>query len=388
MHYSSTVFGQLLSLLPRRDFARFVGQYEANRYVKKFDAWNQLVLLLYAQATGKESLRDIETSCTLSGGAWYHLGVRSVARSTLSDAMNRRDWRIFEKLFYALLGQCRSLVPHRQFDFDNPLYSLDSTTVELCLSLFDWARFRTRKGALKMHTLLNNRSAVPEFLLVSEGRRADIAAIRHRRLPLEKGSILIFDRGYTDYAWWQKLDAAGVFFVTRPRSNQAAFVAGEHRAAEGAGILADELISIGEYHTMHRYPKLLRRVRYWSEEDNREYLYLTNNFILTASQIVACYRERWQIELFFKWIKQNLKVKSFLGTSRNAVLSQIWAAMIYYLLLAYLKFQTRFERSLLELARMVRETLLVRRSLLDLLSLNHRTLHRFRPPETVQLALL
>lgn len=379
--YSNTIFNQLLNFLPKDNFSQFVGQHHGDKYVKKVTTWNQLILLLYAQSTGKDSLREIETGFKAHDGSWYHLGVNSVAKSSLADANRRRSYQIFEKLFYSLLKQCQEVLPEREFSFKNPLYSFDSTTIKLCLSIFDWAKYSKTKGALKLHTLFNNRTTVPELLILSDGKTGDITAAKEKNLPLEKGSIIVFDRAYIDYEWWAKLNNDGIFFVSRVKSSQNIFVVGQHKTKLEKNILADETVIFGDYNAMNVYPEKLRRVKYFDEENGKVYVYLTNNFELTAGQIAQIYKERWQIELFFKWIKQNLKIKTFLGTSKNAVMTQIWVAMVYYLLLAYIKFQTKFKKSLLEFTRMIRETLMVRRNLVDLLSLNVRTVYKIKTQE-------
>lgn len=386
MHYSNTLFGQLVSFLSRYHFDAIVRKHTGDRYTKKYSAWNQLIVLLYAQATGKESLREIETGLVVHECAWYHLGIRSTKRSTLSDAHAKRDYRIFESTFYRLLEACAALTPESRFSFKNPLYALDSTMIDLCLSLFPWARYRTTKGALKLHTLLNVRTGIPEFISVSDGTRADITEAKNRTAPLERDSILVFDRGFVDYQWWNALNDQGMWFVTRTKTNQCIFVAGQHERVHPC-CLADEKIHVGEYQNAQSYPNALRRVIWRDALTGEVYSFITNNFTLTAEQIALIYKKRWEIELFFKWIKQHLKIQSFLGTSKNAVLSQIWTAMIFYLLVSYIKFQTRFKGSLLELTRMLRETLMMRRQIIDLLSLNITTLTKLRCLDSPQLGL-
>ena len=389
MSYSNTIFSQLLSFTPRDKFNQYVGQHNANKYTKKFDAWNQFTVLLYAQATGKDSLREIETGLTIQENTWSHLGIKSVARSTIAYANSHRDYHIFEQLFYAMLQQCRVVTPHRTFNFSNPLYSLDSTVINLCLSLCDWAKYRKEKGAFKLHTVIDNRTLLPELIISSDGKKADVKAGKEMdlHLKLKSGSIVVFDRAYIDYTWWYKLHKHNIFFVSRTKSNQSITVLGQHNTFLDKGILSDEKVLVGEYSGMKKYPEVLRLVRYYDEKTKKVYEYLTNNFKLSALNIACIYKDRWQIELFFKWIKQNLKIKTFLGTSLNAVMTQIWIAMIYYLLLAYIKFQTRFRKSILELTRMIRETLLVRRTLIDLLSLTSRTVSKFIPPPNPQMQL-
>jgi hypothetical protein len=350
--------------------------------------WNQFVAMLYAQASGKKSLREVETGFNVQKNTWYHLGINSVARSTLAEANSRRSSEIFEKLFYSLLDKCREITIENKFDFNNPLYSLDSSTINLCLSVFNWAKYRTTKGALKLHMLLNNRTAIPELVNITDGKGGDVTIAKQIDINrLEKGSIIVIDRGYIDYGWWDELDNNGIYFVSRTKSNTNIFVIGQHKAELAAGVLADEAVIFGDYSAMEKkYSKKLRRVKYWDRENKKMYIYLTNNFELTALQIAGIYKERWQIELFFKWIKQNLKIKTFLGTSRNAVMTQIWIAMIYYLLLAYIKFQTKFKKSLLELTWMIKEVLLVRRGLIDLLSLNIKTIFRLKRENNPQMS--
>jgi len=385
MHYSTTIFGQTASFLSKYHFDAVVGQHAGDYYTKKYSAWNELMVLMYAQATGKDSLREIATGLQTHEGAWYHLGIKSVKRSTLAEAHARRDYRIFESTFYDLLDQCIGITPKRRFDFKNPLYALDSTTIDLCLNLFPWAKYRTTKGALKMHTLFDVRTGLPEFIRVTDGKRGDVTEARERFNVLEPESIVVFDRGYVDYAWWFKMTEQRIWFVTRTKSNQYIYVAGQHEKSANPCCIADEKIYIGEFFTHLYHPDPLRRVTWRDEETGKVYQFITNNFQLSAEQIANIYKNRWQIELFFKWIKQNLKIKSFLGTSKNAVLSQIWVAMIFFLLMCYIKFQTRFKGSLLELTRMIREALMMRRNIIDLLSLNTKTLKRLKPPDLPQL---
>jgi hypothetical protein len=383
MENSITILSQLLSFLPKKAFSRLVGQHNSDRYVKKLTAWNQFVLLLYAQASCKDSLREIETGINTHGNSFYHLGIKSAARSSLSYANSNRDYEIFEKLFYLLFKQFKGVVSVGQFKFNNPLYIIDSTTVTLALSLFDWAKYGKTKGAIKLHTILDSTTMVPEIINITAGKQSDIGAAKQINFSwLKAGSIIVFDRGYIDYKWWSEFDEKNITFVSRTKKNQNIFVVGQHNnGALEKGILADEEVMFGSFGAIDKYEKNLRMIRYWDEKTQKEYEYLTNNFDLKASQIADIYKNRWQIEIFFKWIKQNLKIKTFLGTSKNAVMTQIWIAMIYYLFLSYLKFQTKFGKSLLELTRMIREVLMFKRSLIDLLSLNEDTIHKFKSQE-------
>ena len=291
MYYSNTILNQLLNFLPKYKFKQFVEEYQADKYVKSLTAWNQFVVLLYAQASGKNSLREIETGFNMQNNTWHHLGINTVARSTLSDANSSRDPEIFEKLFYSLLHTCKEIIPENKFNFDNPLYTLDSSVINLCLSVFDWAKYRTTKGALKLHMLLNNRTAIPELVNITDGKEGDVTVAKKiNTKQLEKGSIIVFDRAYIDYQWWSELDENGLFFVSRAKTNLNIFVVGQHkdRILE-QGILSDEIIIFGDYFAMKKYPNKLRRVRYWDAENKKEYIYLSNNFHLTAKQIADIY---------------------------------------------------------------------------------------------------
>jgi len=383
MDNSITILSQLLSFLPKKAFNRLVGQHDGDRYVKKLTAWNQFVLLLYAQASCKDSLREIETGINTHENSFYHLGIKSAARSSLSYANKTRDYEIFEKLFYLLFKQFKGVVSAGQFKFNNPLYIIDSTTVSLCLSLFNWAKYGRTKGAIKLHTILDSTTMVPEIINITAGKPSDISAAKQIDFSwLKTGSIIVFDRGYIDYKWWSEFDEKNITFVSRTKKTQNIFVVGQHnKDMFGKGILADEIVAFGSFGSFDKYEKELRRVRYFDEKTQKEYEFLTNNFELRAKQIADIYKSRWQIELFFKWIKQNLKIKTFLGTSKNAVMTQIWIAMIYYLFLSYLKFQTKFGKSLLVLTRMIKEVLMFKRSLIDLLSLDEDTIYKFKRQE-------
>lgn len=377
MKHFNTIFNQILALIPRNQFLKIISEFKADRYVKKFTVWNQLTAMLFAQISGRDSLRGIETALRTRRNRWYHLGFNGIARSTLAHANKKRDYRIFENLFYLMLQRCRDFIPKHKFRFENQLYSLDSTTIDLCLSLFPWAAFRKRKGAIKLHCLLDHRGEIPSFIVISEGRHSDIKITREAELPLSPDSILVADRAYVDFRWLWELDSRGIFFVTRAKKGMAYRVIGQHESS-APGVKADQVIELTGIGSAARYPGKLRLVTYMDKESGRTYQFLTNNFRLAASTIAAIYKERWKIELFFKWIKQNLKIKTFLGTSRNAVLTQVWIAMIYYMLLAYIKYQTRFKSSLLELGRMIREVLFEGISILDLLSLRFSSIHKVK----------
>ncbi len=324
--------------------------------------------ILYSQIKQKDSLRDIVTGLSAHAARWYHLGITGIYKSTLCDANAKRDYRIFEGLFYHLLARCKDLTPKHKFRFKNPLYTIDASTIDLCLSVFPWAKFRRTKGAIKLHCLYDHSGALPTFMTVTDGKRHDVRVVKDNTFPLLSDSIVSVDKAYIDYNWLKSLDEQGVWFVTRAKVNIDYAVVGQHLITSKK-VLSDERIILEGVLTRAKYPKDLRLIRYYDEERQKMLTFLTNNFKLAATTIAQIYKSRWQIELFFKWIKQNLKIKSFLGTSKNAVMTQIWIAMCYYLLLTYIKYQTKYSFSLLQLSRVVREMLFERKALIDILTL-------------------
>lgn len=375
MAYLNTILSQLLVHVPRHDFQSLVSRWRADRYVKRFTTWNQLVTLLYAQAGDKKSLRDIQNGLTAHAPQLYHLGYTGpAARSTLSDANATRDWHVFQGLFQAVLARCRSLSPKHKFKFKNPLKIIDSTIVDLCLSMYPWAKYRRTKGALKLHCLLEHGGDIPTFVVVTDGKCSDIRAIKTNMCPVPD-SIYCFDKGYNDYSFYRRIHENEAFFVTRAKINLQAYVIGQPELPRNKAVLVDQTI---ELVGVEKFPYPLRLIRYYDAENDRTFEFLTNHFGLPATTIAAIYKARWQIEAFFKWIKQNLKIKTFLGTSKNAVMAQVWVALCYYLLLAYIKFQTKYRFSLFYLHRLVRETLLERLSLIDLLGIKEARLPKVR----------
>ena len=363
-----TIFSELLKLCPRYQFDKAVEQYQGDRYVKIFTTWQQFMTILYAQITQKDSLRDIVTGLSAHAARWYHLGLTGIHKSTLSDANARRDYRMFEGLFYHLLARCKNQTPKHKFRFKNPLYTIDASTIDLCLSVFPWAKFRTTKGAIKLHCLYDHSGALPTFLTITDGKRHDVRVVKDNTFPLSPDSIVSIDKAYIDYKWLNSLDEQGVWFVTRAKTNIDYAVVGQHPISNKR-VLSDERISLQGPQTSTKYAKELRLISYHDEEREKTLTFLTNNFKLAATTIAQIYKSRWQIELFFKWTKQNLKIKSFLGTSKNAVMTQIWVAMCYYLILTYIKYQTKYSFSLLQLSRVIREMLFERKALIDILTL-------------------
>lgn len=380
MSHYNTIMNELLHLIPRHRFETAVNNFGANRYVKRFSSWNQLTVLLYAQSSGKDSLRDIEQAFCVNSGRLYHLGIPSVKRSTLADANKTRDYRVFEDLFYRFLDRCKEVAPKHKFKFKNPLYTLDATMIDLCLESFPWAKYRTSKGALKLHYKLDHSGNIPDFLVVSDGKHNEIT-IAKEQLRIIPDSIYCFDRGYLSFAWFRRIDEAKAYFVTRAKRNTGYTVIGQHEESNKKGVLSDEVIKLNGYYETDSYPDPLRLIHYHDKETDKTLAFLTNNFKLSALTIAQIYKARWQIEVFFKWIKQNLKIKTFLGTSKNAVITQIWIAMCYYLMLAYIKYQTRYKYSLFYLHKAIKETLNRRLSLIDLLRASERILPKLKHDE-------
>lgn len=378
MSHYNTIMHQLLALVPRHHFDKLAVGLDSDRYVKTFTSWNQFSTLLYAQAGGKQSLRDIQNGLDAQGGKLYHLGLPGdVKRSTLSDANKNRPCALFENLFYAMVERCKSVTPKHKFRFKNPLYSFDATTINLCLETFPWAKFRAAKGAMKLHCQLDHDGNLPCFVACTDGKCNDVRAAQ-TFLTIVPDSIYCFDKGYTDFAWFRHIDINGAFFVTRIKEKTQYEVVGQQAVPAGGGVLSDESIVLTGPLSSKKYPGRLRLVRFYDTETENILEFLTNNFSLAAATVASIYKARWRIEIFFKWIKQNLKIKSFLGTSPNAVMTQVWVAMCYYLLLAYIKYQTKYRFSVFYLHRIVREMLMERTSLIDLLNLNDVRLDRLR----------
>jgi hypothetical protein len=358
-----------LQIICQYRFKKCVDRYDGDRYTKRFSCWQQLLVLLFAQAKGLTSLRDIEISLRSHHLKWKHLGLESVARSTLADANTNRDADILKDVFYSLLEKCQNFAPQHRFKLKNPLYSFDSTLINVCLSLCPWAMYKQKKGAFKLHTLLDHHGYLPSFLVLTDGLTHDINVVKNASYgvpALSPDSILLIDRAYIDYNWLYSLTKQGIYFVTRMKKNMKYAVLGQQECSEKNGVLADHRVRLANYYQSQYYPESLRLVTV-IDQTGEPTTFLTNNCSLDAATVAELYKSRWQIEIFFKWIKQNLKIKSFLGTSKNAVMTQIWAAMIYYLLLSFIRFQTKCRHSLHELTRIIGELLLDTTHLLDIL---------------------
>ncbi|WP_035515674.1 IS4 family transposase [Pseudohaliea rubra] len=362
--HRNTVFAQLLKFIPRHEFETLANQHHRGQKLRKVSRWSQFVALSLGQLAGRASLRDIVSNLSAQTAKLYHLGSASVTSTTLARVNESQPYTLYEALFHKLLSRCQGLAPRHGFRFKNKLYSLDATTIDLCLSVFPWARFGSTKGAVKVHVGLDHDGFLPSFVTVTDGKTHDVTVGRTLDLPAE--SIVVMDRAYNDYSWFNALNDKGIFFVTRQKRNALYRVVERHHVLKDKGLTSDQTIVITGSNA-GKCPVALRRIGYRDPETGKHYVFLTNNFRLAARTIADIYKARWQIELFFKCIKQNLKIKTFVGTSRNAVLTQIWIAMCAYLLLAWIKFNSRIDQSLQQMIRLLQLNLFERRELLPLL---------------------
>jgi hypothetical protein len=358
MNAGKTLFAQLMDFLPWTTFTRLFNRYGGDRYAKSLTCAEQFRVMAFAQLTYRESLRDIEVCLWAQSAKLYHMGFRQeIKRSTLADANETRDWRIHAEFAQRLIAQARKLYVGDALDveLENTAYALDSTTIDLCLSVFPWAPFRTTKVAVKMHTLLDLRGNIPTFIHISDGKLHDVNVLDV--LVPEAGAIYVMDRGYLDFERLHTLHQAGAFFVTRAKSNLSARRVYSAATDRSTGIICDQTIALNGYYSNRDYPAHLRRIRFKDPESGKTLIFLTNNFALPAATICALYKARWQIELFFKWIKQHLRIKRFFGTSENAVKSQIWIAVSVYVLIAIIKKRLNLDASLYTLLQILSVTL-------------------------------
>jgi hypothetical protein len=371
MHEGKIVFSQLMDHLPLHSFRRCVERFGGERSVKSFSCQDQFRCMAFGQLTYRDSLRDTVTCLNAQQAKLYHMGIRGhVRRSTLADANERRDWRLYAAFAQILIAQARRLYAQDRFgaDLDNAAYALDTTTVDLCLSLFPWARFHHNKGAVKLHTMIDLRGNIPVVVHIDDGKSYDTDLLDE--IVPEPGAVYVMDRGFIDLVRLHRLHRAGAFFVTRAKSNQKLRRIRSRPVDRTTGIICDQVVALAIAMSARRYPARLRRVRYREPENGKTLIFLTNNFDLPAGTIADLYRCRWQIELFFKWIKQHLRIKSFFGTSENAVKTQIWIAVCVYVLIAIVKKRLALDASLYTILQLTSVTAFEKIPLDQLLSEN------------------
>lgn len=347
MHAGRFVFSQLMDFLPKYEYDKCVRRYRGNHRVRTFSCYDQFLCMAFAQLTYRESLRDIVTCLEVLKPKLFHVGIRgNVSRTTLADANENRDWRIYADFAQILIAEARGLYADENFgvELDNTVYALDASTIDLCLSLFPWAKFRRTKGAIKLHTLLNLRGSIPEFIHISDGKLHDVNVL-DIIIP-ETGSIYVMDRGYVDFKRLYALHQASAFFVTRAKSNLRSQRRYSRPVDKTTGLRCDQTVVLTGVRSKKDYPETMRRVVYCDLETNKRFVFLTNNFVLPALTIAQLYRARWQVELFFKWIKQHLRIKAFYATSENGVKTQIWIAVCVYVLVAIVKKRLGLDHSL------------------------------------------
>jgi len=361
--YHSTILRQIVAILPRHEFESLAKDHHVGQKFRLFNRWTQFMVMFIGQLSGRKSLRDLVMNVAAQKNKLYHLALKVCSRATLARVNEKQPAALYENIFHKLLKQCRQFSPKHRFKFNGRLYLLDATVVDLCLSVFPWAKFRRAKGAIKLNVGIDGDGYLPEFVSLTDGKTHEIKWAKALKLP--RGSMAVFDLGFTDYGWYQALMENGVFFVTRLKCNAKIKYLRKRSGRKAAGITVDRCILLGNI------PQPLRMVGYLDPETGKEYRFVTNAEHLDAKTIADLYKERWQIELFFKWIKQNLRIKTFLGTSQNAVLTQIWIALCVYLLLAFLKFKAKLGISLQQMLRLLQLNLFERRNLIEL----------FKPPD-------
>jgi len=362
-HYN-TILSQITALIPRHVFDDHADIHHSGQKFRSYDRWSQFMAMLIGQLSGRKSLRDIVENLKAQQRRLYHLGMKPTSRATLARVNEKQPASLYQTIFFELLKKCQMVSPGHKFSFKNKLYLLDTTTIDLCLSVFPWAQFRKRKGAIKLHMGIDADGYLPTFMDMTDGKVHEINWAKEI-LKLPKGSFAVFDRGFTDYSWYSTLMAEGIFFVTRLKSNADVEYLLKRAGRKSPGVTNDQRIKLKGIDAP------LRLVAYTDLETGQEYRFVTNAHHLKAGEVAAIYKERWQIEQFFKWIKQNLKIKTFLGTSRNAVLTQVWVALCVYLLIAYLNFKAKLGASMQQILRVLQLNLFERRALVEL----------FKPPD-------
>jgi hypothetical protein len=369
MDTGKTIFAQLMDFLPVYEFQKCVQRYNGHYKVKHFSCWSQFLCMAFAQLTYRESLRDIEACLRSTQRKLYHMGFRAnVSRNTLAHANQVRDWRIYADFAQILIGQARRLYANDSFgvELNQTAYALDSTTIDLCLSLFPWAKFRAHKGAVKLHTLLDLRGSIPSLVIITHGKVHDVNILD--QLTFEPGAFYIIDRGYLDFDRLYAIHQASAFFVTRTKSNFRFRRLYSRPVDKFAGVQCDQIIVLEGFYSHKAYPDKLRRIRFFDTDLNKRLVFLTNNFTLPALTIAQLFQCRWQIEIFFKWIKQHLRIKAFYGTTENAVKTQIWIAIAVYVLVAIVKKQMHLDLSLYTILQILSVTLFEKTPILEALS--------------------
>jgi hypothetical protein len=369
MNSGKTIFAQLMDFVTTYEFRKCVDRYNGNRKVISFSCWDQYLCMAFAQLTYRESLRDIQACLRATQHRLYHLGIRGkVSRNTLAYANQNRDWRIYANFAQILIAKARKLYAEDSFgiELDQAVYALDSTTIDLCLALFPWAEFRKRKGAIKLHTLLDLHGNIPSVVIITTGKVHDVNILD--QLIIELGAIYIMDRGYLDFTRLYKIHQASAFFVTRTKTNFSRKRLYSQPVDKSTGLQCDQIVVPKGYYAKKDYPEKLRRIRYFDSKNNKMLVFLTNNFTLPAIRIADLYRCRWQVELFFKWIKQHLRIKAFYGTTENAVKTQVWIAISIYVLVAIVKKTLNLDKSLYTILQILSVTLFEKTPIFQALS--------------------
>jgi putative transposase len=365
LSHHNTALHQLLKPLSRHEFETAANQHHTGQKLRKASRWDQFIGLLMSQLSGRQSLRDIESNLHSQQHKLYHVGAKPIARTTLARLNEQQPFELYQSLFYSVLKRQPANPGAHRFRFKNPLYSLDASLIDLSLKLFPWAIAREDKAAVKLHVGLNHGTGIPEFVAIGDGKQSELIAGRQFEFP--KGSIVVFDKGYVDYGWYNTLTQKGIYFVSRLRPNSIYRVIERRDVAHLDGVTCDQVIELSSAHARKREAPRLRRIGYRCPDTDRHYVFITNHMNLSARTIAAIYKDRWQVELFFKALKQNLKIKAFVGTSRNAVLTQLWIAMVAYLLVALARYAAKAGWTVQRMLRVLAINLFERRSLKDIL---------------------
>ncbi len=381
MAHHNTVFSQILKLIPRHQFSALAKKHDGQRRSDAMSRWTQFIAMATAQLTGRSSLRDIESTLASQKHLKYHLGSGSIKRTTLSRANQTLPSSFFEELFGMLYARCQNGSPAHKFRFKNKLFSLDASLLDVSMKVFPQAEYNKMKGAYKLHVGLDHDGLIPAFASVTLGKVGDQTQAKLMRFP--KGSVLVFDKGYADYAWHNQLTSNGIFWVTRIRGNAKYRVLKRKTVNKTQGITSDQIIEYTSDRSRQKNLRPVRRIGFYDAQTNKHYVFITNHLRWSAKTIADIYKQRWQVELFFKWVKQNLKIKAFIGNTDNAVMTQVWVALCVYLMLAYLKFQGKISQSLQQMSRLIHLNLFAKRGLIEL----------FKPPpdretNSPQMALL